>query len=840
MSPPTLPAAEGTYTPLPDGSVRPCTHCGAPARYVRAPTSIDEALSSRPRLCERCYRGLNPGNDEVSRLDDPAVWNPPEGEDGVPTPEPIPAVYTTPPEPDLPDLPQPDDVAEMDDAGVVGWVDRLCAAECVRSPGTRYAVGLPPAALRAELRNDLGTPSVQQAWARYRAARRQGWERECATPRYEAEHRRPALEAEALRLAADGYDAEQIYMGLLAYNHDRLIPPLYEDPRGPDGEVRELRELATTTYRDLPLSALRVEERPQVLDANIWGGKVIRNDLRSRRMHYIIQVTDKEGGVRETPNTILNVALDRVAVRVSPRAGVTRYECEFVGWPRTVLQVTGTLPEIAGRLVEEGFVILPHLLQPALAAVIQLMRERQYCIQTSEETQAGFYPARYRDPATMGIALEDGIRAVDSRLPPLSRSELRRALESLDEIVTRWFSYSDEARARIATILKWTVVAPFGYIRKHLRIPTDYVVLHGSSQTGKSVAGQLALSVWARNDSQQRKPFGGFNTEARIGEALAESTYPVVVDEMDLSNERLHEILKNSWESLVSREPLTASRQRQPRDALAGALLTTNLGAPVPDGLRNRCAVMMYSLKDRDWTLKNQASFQHDVLPQLRQLEQLGSYCWAVVQRNPGILSERSWDRLGQEMMTHAYQYAGLAVPQWVYDSYDGRADTTVEAQVAVALAFRDLVNRVFSSEFQKFRSQFCAERNWDTIIWDLPKKLDLLLAANAIGPVHAVRRRGAPTTDGRCAVPCSDDIEEIRIDKGIFLVKEFEESPEVVNNIHKDLENLARVLGVDKPEYVNVQVGGKRTKRIAITVPKGVLLAQIEAASGDCLPEPN
>ena len=102
-------------------------------------------------------------------------------------------------------------------------------------------------------------------------------------------------------------------------------------------------------------------------------------------------------------------------------------------------------------------------------------------------------------------------------------------------------------------------------------------------------------------------------------------------------------------------------------------------------------------------------------------------------------------------MMTHAYQYAGLAVPQWVYDSYDGQADTTVEAQVAVALAFRDMVNRVFSSEFQKFRSQFCAER-LDTII-RFPKKLDLLLAANAIGPVHAVRRRGAQPGDAARAL---------------------------------------------------------------------------------------
>jgi hypothetical protein len=148
-----LPAAEGAgaYIPLPEGSSRGCTHCGAPARYVRAPTTIDEALADRQRLCERCFRGLNPGNEGCSILDDPATWNPPEGDGQAAEPEPIPAVYVTPPEPDLPDLPQPDDLAGLDDAGVAAWIDRLCAAEAVRSPGTRYAVGLAPAALRAEL-----------------------------------------------------------------------------------------------------------------------------------------------------------------------------------------------------------------------------------------------------------------------------------------------------------------------------------------------------------------------------------------------------------------------------------------------------------------------------------------------------------------------------------------------------------------------------------------------------------------------------------------------------------------------------------------------------------------
>jgi hypothetical protein len=817
--------------------MRTCTHCGAPARYVQAPTSIDEALRSRERLCERCYK-QHTGSEEVSPLDDPGVWNPPEGGDESSAPEPIPAVYVSPPEPDLPDLPQPDDLPGLDDAGVAGWVDRLCAAEAVRSPGTRYAEGTSPAALRAELRADLGTPSVQQAWDRYRAARRQGWEREAQTPRYEGEHRAPALRAEALRMASDGYDAEAIYLGLLQFNHDCLIPPHYEDPRGPDGEVRELRELAEEIYQNLPLSALRVEERPQVIDANIGGGKIIRNDLRARKMYLLIQMTDKEGNTREpTPNTILNVALDRVAVRVSPRAGVTRYEFEFIGWPRTTIQVTGTLPEVAGRLVEEGVVILPHLLQPALAAVIQLMRERQYCRQTDAEPTPGFYPAKYRDRERFLIDLGDGIQIVDARTSALNRAALREGLELLDWIVREYASYAPRTAARLSLAIRWHLVAPFAFIRKHFRITQDILVLQGSSQTGKSVSGQIGLAIWGRNDPTNRVTNGAFNTEARAGETLASGTYPVVVDEADLQNEAIHTILKNAWESIFSRTPLTTTRQKVMREAFALPCLTSNQSAPVADALRNRCAILHYDLRDREWTARHEGEFKDRVLPRLEELSQIGSYITAVVQRSPALLVERDWVTLGTATLTHAYQYAGLPVPHWVSLEYVYRRDTATEARVTVALAIRDLITRTFAQEFPKYRALFSdrADRSWEGQFWSLAQKLNLLLAAGSIGCLHPVRKSGVRRGTLEAEIQRADDvIEGVRIDGGVFAVPEFKDSQEVRDNLHEDLENLARLFGVEKPEVQNVQgPGGGRTKRVAVTVPTAVILTVIESATG-------
>jgi hypothetical protein len=433
--------------------------------------------------------------------------------------------------------------------------------------------------------------------------------------------------------------------------------------------------------------------------------------------------------------------------------------------------------------------------------------------------------------------LADGLTAVDLRLPPLNRDELRRALTTLDWIVREWSDYAPGTAARMSLALRWHLVAPFSFVRRHLKLTQDLLVLHGSSQTGKSVAGQIGLSIWNRNDTNHRISNGAFNTEARVGESLARGTFQVVVDEADLTNESIHDILKNVWESLFSRTPLTVTRQQIRREAYAVPCLTTNKGAPVADAIRNRCAVLEYKLYDRDQTLSKGERFSREALPRLPELPAIGAYVAAVVMRTPAVLEERDWVELGTAILSHAYAYAGLAVPGWVALQYSYRQDTVSEAGVAVALALRDLITRVFSQEFSKYRALFAdrADRGWETEIWDLPQKLNLLLATGSIGSFHSVRRSGVGRLTLEAEIErASEVIEAVRIDAGIFNEPEIKNSPEVISNLHGDLGNLARILGVEKPKVQNlVGLDGKRTKRVSITIPKAVLISVIENATG-------
>jgi len=837
---PALPAAEGggSYVPLPEGSARGCTHCGAPARYVRSPTSVEGAVADRPRLCERCYRQTS-GGTEASPLDDPEIWNPPEGGGQGGEPEPIPAIYVTPPEPDLPDLPQPDAVPDLDEGEVAGWVDRLCAAEVVRSPGTRYAEGTSPAALRAELRNDLGTPSVQQAWDRYRDARRQAWERECATPRYEGEHRRPALEAEAVRLASEGYNSQNIYHGLLTFNQGRCLPPIYETPPGSDGEVRELQGLAEETYQSLPLSALRVEAMPEQLSILTYASKGlgIQNDLRGCR---IWATTTREGEtVRD--GAIVNVALTDLTIRSSPRGATTIYEATFVGQPRLRVNLRGTVSDILGGLEGEGLVAKRRAAEEALAVLVQQMREGHYAHQTEEEDRPGIYPARYRDRSTAAINVaEDGLVAVERKTPPLTRAGLRSALELLDQAVVRWFGYTPATRARMAVLIRWFVIAPFAYVRKHrgLDLPVQNLILTGNSRSGKSQGAQVGLALWGIRDRTHMRGYEEANTEARLGEVLASSAFPVLIDEVDFSNERIHPMLKLAHENLIARTTLTTTRQQIHREALAPLCLTTNGKAPIADAVRNRSVVLRYDLTDFKRIQTQRGEFDRDVKPRLDQLSCVGSYTWEVVCRNPQLLHERDWGVLATAILSNAYRYAGLNVPAWVDLSYDDHyeTDTPLLAQETVALALRDLIQRRFGEDFQKWRNLWAEKTDlgWERQMWSMEDKLAFLLATGSIPALHPVRGQGRPPKDIQAALASQDGVTSIRIDQGIFQETEFRDNPEISANIGADLRNLAEVLGVETPSERWVAMPKGRSQRKVLQISRTDLVELIALHTGE------
>ncbi len=836
-----LPAAEGAgaYIPLPEGSSRGCTHCGAPARYVRAPTTIDEALADRQRLCERCFRGLNPGNEGCSILDDPATWNPPEGDGQAAEPEPIPAVYVTPPEPDLPDLPQPDDLAGLDDAGVAAWIDRLCAAEAVRSPGTRYAVGLAPAALRAELRADLGAPSVQQAWARYRDARLQAWERESNTPRYEGENRAPALRAEAVRLASEGYDPQSIYHGLLTFNQSRCLPPIYEIPPGSDGEVRELQQLAEDVYQSLPLSALRVEVMPEQLSILTYASKGlgIQNDLRGCR----IWATTTRDGDTVRDGAIINVALADLTIRSSPRGATTIYEAAFVGQPRLRVNLRGTLSDILGGLEGEGLIAKRRAAEEALAVLVQRMREGHYAHQTEEEDRPGIYPARYRDRSTAAINIaDDGLVAVDLKTPLLTRAGLRSALEVLDQAVVWWFGYTPATRARTAAMIRWFVIAPFAYVRKHPRVdlPVPNLILTGNSRSGKSMGAQIGLALWGIRDNTHMLGYEQANTEPRLGEVLASSAFPVLIDEVDFSNERLHQMLKLAYEKLIARTTLTTTRQQIHRDALAPLCLTTNGKAPLADAVRNRSVVLRYDLTDYKRVQTQRREFDRDVKPYLDQLSYVGSYVWEVVRRTPQILHERDWAVLATAILSNAYRYAGLNVPAWVDIAYDDHyeTDTPLLAQETVALALRDLIQRRFNEDFQKWRNLWAEKTDlgWERQMWSMEDKLSFLLATGSIPALHPVRGQGRPPKDIQAALASQDGVTSIRIDQGIFQETEFRDNPEISANIGADLRNLAEVLGVETPSERWVAMPKGRSQRKVLEIGRTDLVELIALHTGE------
>ena len=65
----------------------------------------------------------------------------------------------------------------------------------------------------------------------------------------------------------------------------------------------------------------------------------------------------------------------------------------------------------------------------------------------------------------------------------------------------------------------------------------NWLLFHGSANTTKTTTGVIALAIDGHhNDPKFNLGYGNINTEARLGETVCKTTFPRVINEVDLSD----------------------------------------------------------------------------------------------------------------------------------------------------------------------------------------------------------------------------------------------------------------------------------------------------------------
>lgn len=184
--------------------------------------------------------------------------------------------------------------------------------------------------------------------------------------------------------------------------------------------------------------------------------------------------------------------------------------------------------------------------------------------------------------------IDDQIVASDYQVPKkedIDPQELNEALGIMEKLVE---AFPDHTQEKVIAAIKWSLTAPFQFItrQKNSREHSQALALIGETMTGKTTIARIAASIWG--ESPRRTTFRestGFDTPARMGKVLSETTFPIIIDEIEdlLERSTLRTILKNALTGERSRSKYDSNSQWTEQPAYASLILTGNREIPHND-----------------------------------------------------------------------------------------------------------------------------------------------------------------------------------------------------------------------------------------------------------------
>lgn len=183
-----------------------------------------------------------------------------------------------------------------------------------------------------------------------------------------------------------------------------------------------------------------------------------------------------------------------------------------------------------------------------------------------------------RSSVGRGFYFDNGELVVENyELKETTPETIKEGLQTLIEY-SNWFT--DTEKEYIGTIFKWSLFAPFGYAYKQVGKFMPWLYLQGIGKTGKTEGyARMVGWMWYSPPNQHNFKFGqgSFDTKARIGYLLNNTTFPINLNECeDVFEDKasMHEFLKTCVEELIVRH--TRGSDGKIFKGLCGAVCTSN------------------------------------------------------------------------------------------------------------------------------------------------------------------------------------------------------------------------------------------------------------------------
>lgn len=350
------------------------------------------------------------------------------------------------------------------------------------------------------------------------------------------------------------------------------------------------------------------------------------------------------------------------------------------------------IPEIEQYLINHGYVLSPRDLKGAIAGIIQISIDKNIAQIKNEIETPGFY----------WNSETEQLDIIDFEYNAPTTDDLKKSL-ILIEGLSDFFKGNE---TKLATILKWNLIAPFAFAKKQLGQPLENLVphlyLYGKSGSGKTTASRIGIYFWSTPTSKENDIGGSeADTIPRLGAQISTSTFSKIINEPSgiFNKKSLTEMMKTAVERTNARRKFEGNNFNVIL-ALNPIQYTSNFSLPNVEGLSRRFLQLLFTHSEKKNDKEKEVFMKkyHMYQPKeclFHDLKFLADFTLEYIVRHPEVL-KLNWQDLANKMVMQAYIHTARQVPEWLLSFEEAVSDIDIDDEETedLRMFFLDVINK--------------------------------------------------------------------------------------------------------------------------------------------------
>ena len=350
------------------------------------------------------------------------------------------------------------------------------------------------------------------------------------------------------------------------------------------------------------------------------------------------------------------------------------------------------IPEIEQYLINHGYVLSPRDLKGAIAGIIQISIDKNLAEIKNEIETPGFYWNHETEQLDI----------IDFEYTAPTTRNLEKSLV-LIEGLSDFFKGNE---SKLATILKWNLVAPFAFAKKQLGQPLENLIPHlylfGKSGSGKTTASRIGIYFWSTPSSKENDIGGSeADTIPRLGAQISTSTFSKIINEPSaiFNKKSLTEMMKTAVERTNARRKFEGNNFNVIL-SLNPIQYTSNFSLPNVEGLSRRFLQLLFTHSEKKEDEEKEEFMKKYRMDQpteclFHDLKFLADFTLEYIVNHPEIL-KLNWHNLANKMVMQAYINCGRHVPQWLLSFEEAVSDVDIDDEESedLRMFFLNVINK--------------------------------------------------------------------------------------------------------------------------------------------------